>query len=307
VKVIIQVPCFNEEASLPLALSALPRELPHVDTVEWLVIDDGSSDRTVEVARSLGVDHIVTLGRHRGLAATFKAGLEACLELGADIVVNTDADNQYRAEDIVKLIEPILAGQADMVVGARPLLEIPHFSWTKRWLQVIGSWIVCRFSGATIPDTRSGFRALTRRLASQLEVFSRYTYTLETLIQAGHEKYRIESVPVRTNPDLRPSRLIRNIPSDLCRSTATILAAYFRYSPIPAFVFVGAVSALGCWGSGSPDSAPVFFGAWAGMGYLSHLMERNRRLLRELRPFAQTTPIRVSKLANARLRLVSQS
>ncbi len=304
-KVIIQVPCFNEEETLPVTLAALPRRLPGVDQVEWLVIDDGSTDRTAAIALAWGVDHVLVLPRHTGLAAAFKAGLEACLQHGADVIVNTDADNQYCASDMEKILSPLLAGRVDLVVGARPLRTIVHFSLTKRWLQIVGSWVVCRFSGVDIPDTRSGFRALSRELAGRLEIFSRYTYTLETLIQAGHEGYRVESVPIRTNPDLRPSRLIRNIPTDLWRSGITILSAYFRYNPLVAFTALGVFLAVASLFLGNTAAAPVLLAGMAGLGYLSHLLERNRRLLRGLRP--PLPRVETVKVAEPRFRLISQT
>src|ERR671918_2524973 len=199
-KLIIQIPCLNEEATLPGTLADLPPSLPGFDTVEWLVIDDGSTDRTVEVARANGVDHIVRLTNNRGLAAAFQAGLDACLKLGADLIVNTDGDNQYRGADIPRLIAPILAGEADMVVGDRMVGGIEHFSRAKKLLQRLGSWVVRRASATRVPDTTSGFRAYNREAALQLLVVSRYTYTLESLIQAGKMLIAVEDVPVGTNP-----------------------------------------------------------------------------------------------------------
>jgi glycosyltransferase involved in cell wall biosynthesis len=195
-KVIIQIPCLNEEDQLPVTLAALPRHLDGVDVVEWLIIDDGSTDRTVEVARAHGVDHIVRFTRNRGLADAFQAGLDAALKLGADIVVNTDADNQYSADSIPDLIAPILAGEADMVVGDRDTSSIDHFSTFKKFLQRMGSGVVRRASGTTVPDATSGFRAYDRDAAIGLTVVSRYTYTLESIIQAGKSSMAIDSVPV---------------------------------------------------------------------------------------------------------------
>jgi glycosyltransferase involved in cell wall biosynthesis len=240
VKVIIQIPCFNEEQTLAVALEDLPRRLPGVDCVEWLVVDDGSSDRTAEVAASAGADHVIRRP-HEGLARTFMAGIEACLARGADIIVNTDADNQYRADDIPKLLEPILRGQADLVVGERPIEEIPHFSLLKKWLQRLGSWVVRLASGTDIADAPSGFRAIGREAAMRLNVFNDYTYTLETIIQAGQRNMRVASVPVRTNPFLRPSRLLRGIPSYIQRSILTILRIFVVYKPLRFFSFAGLV------------------------------------------------------------------
>ncbi|MEL6321334.1 MAG: glycosyltransferase family 2 protein, partial [Cyanobacteria bacterium J06626_14] len=206
-KLIIQIPCFNEEETLGLTLSDLPRHVPGVDQVEWLIINDGSSDRTVEVAKACGVDHIVSFNHNRGLAAGFMAGLDAALKAGADIVVNTDADNQYCAADIPQLIEPIIRGEAEIVIGARPIQKIDHFSPVKKFLQGFGSWVVRLASNTKIPDAPSGFRAYSRDAAMQMNVFNEYTYTLETIIQAGQKGMAITSVPIRTNGYLRPSRL----------------------------------------------------------------------------------------------------
>ena len=212
-KVIIQIPCYNEEQSLPQTLAALPRTLPGVDVVEWLIINDGSVDRTVEVARAHGVDHVVSFPTHKGLARAFAAGLEGCLEAGADIIVNTDADNQYRAEYIPSLIAPILAGTAEMVVGARPIREITEFSATKRLLQRLGSWVVRRASRSQIPDSPSGFRAISREAALRLNVYNDYTYTLETVIQAGQKNLGLAWVPAETNAFVPPAPPIHSQPS----------------------------------------------------------------------------------------------
>jgi glycosyltransferase involved in cell wall biosynthesis len=244
-KVIIQIPCYNEEQALPKTVQALPRRLPGIDIIEYLVIDDGSTDNTVEVARSLGVHHIVRLRRHRGLAAAFMAGLEACVAYGADIIVNTDADNQYWAEDIQQLLEPILTGRADVVVGDRGVATLPSFSPTKRILQRLGSWVIGQASGIRIPDATSGFRAITREAALRTLVLSDYSYTLETLIQAGVRGMAVEYVPVRTNPQIRPSRLMRNISHYVTHSTATIVRSYTMYRPLRTFSLLGTVILLG--------------------------------------------------------------
>lgn len=241
-KLIIQIPCYNEEQTLGIALAALPRSLPGVESVEWLVIDDGSSDRTVGVAHAHGVDHVVRLARNQGLARAFMAGLDASLNAGADIIVNTDADNQYCADDIPKLIEPILAGHAEIVVGERPIAEIEHFSPMKKLLQKLGSAVVRIASNTDIPDAPSGFRAMSRNAAMQLNVFSEYTYTLETIIQAGQKGMAIRSVPVRTNQDLRPSRLVKSIPRYVQRSILTILRIFMTYKPFRFFAVPGAIS-----------------------------------------------------------------
>jgi len=238
-KLIIQIPCYNEEGTLGITLAALPRQLPGIDVVEWLVIDDGSQDQTIEVAKNCGVDHIVQLGTNKGLAKAFMAGLDACLKAGADIIVNTDADNQYCADDIPLLIQPILLRQAEIVVGARPILEIKDFSLSKKLLQKLGSWVVRLASNTDIPDAPSGFRAFSREAAMQLNVFNQYTYTLETIIQAGQKGMAIASVPIRTNGFLRPSRLVRSTPSYVMRSIFTILRIFMIYQPLRFFFILG--------------------------------------------------------------------
>lgn len=241
-KLIIQIPCYNEELTLGIALSALPRDIPGIESVEWLIIDDGCSDRTVDVALAYGVDHIVRLPRNQGLARAFMAGLEASLKAKADIIVNTDADNQYCADDIPKLIEPIIAGRAEIVVGARPIGEIGHFSFIKKLLQKMGSAVVRMASNTDIPDAPSGFRAISRSAAMQLNVFSEYTYTLETIIQAGQKGMAITSVPIRINGDLRPSRLVRSIPCYIFRSISTIVRITMTYKPFKFFAVPGIIS-----------------------------------------------------------------
>lgn len=240
-KLIIQIPCYNEEGTLGITLADLPREVAGVDVVEWLIIDDGSHDRTIEVAQKYGVDHIVRFTKNQGLARGFMAGLEACLQAGADIIVNTDADNQYCAEDIPYLIEPILKRQADIVVGSRPISEIQHFSPTKKFLQKLGSWAVRIASKTNIPDAPSGFRAMSRQAAMQLNVFNSYTYTLETIIQAGQKGIAITSVPIRTNSMLRPSRLVKSNFSYVVRSLFTILRIFIVYKPLRFFIWLGSL------------------------------------------------------------------
>lgn len=240
-KLIIQIPCYNEERTLGITLSALPRHIPGIDKVEWLIINDGSRDRTVEVAKQFGVDHIVNFPTNQGLARGFMAGLEACLRAGADIIVNTDADNQYCADDIPKLIQPILLGQAEMVIGARPIWETRHFSTIKKMLQNFGSWMVRIASNTNVPDAPSGFRAFSRNAAMQLNVFNSYTYTLETIIQAGQKGIAVASVPIRTNPNLRRSRLVKSIPSYVFRSATTILRIFMLYRPLRFFALLGSI------------------------------------------------------------------
>jgi glycosyltransferase involved in cell wall biosynthesis len=243
-KLIIQIPCFNEEDQLPATLSDLPRELAGVDTVEWLIIDDGSTDRTVEVARAHGVDHVVRLTNNKGLAAGFQAGLDACLKLGADLIVNTDADNQYNAGDIPKLLAPILAGEADMVVGDRDVATVEHFSGVKVRLQKLGSAVVRRASDTNVPDTTSGFRAYNREAAIQLQVVSKFTYTLETIIQAGKNLVAVDHVPIRTNPRTRESRLFPSMWSYVRRNTVSIFRVYSTYEPLRVFMAAAAIVGL---------------------------------------------------------------
>jgi glycosyltransferase involved in cell wall biosynthesis len=243
-KLIIQIPCFDEEGTLPETLADLPREISGVDEVEWLVIDDGSSDRTVEVARAGGVSHIVRLTNNKGLAAAFQAGLDACLKLGADIVVNTDADNQYRGADIPKLVAPILAGEADMVIGDRKTDQIEHFSPLKKRLQRWGSAVVRRASNTDVPDTTSGFRAYNREAALQMSVVSKFTYTLESIIQAGKQTVAIDHVPIRTNAKTRESRLFPSMWAYVRRNSASIFRIYALYEPLRVFTAAAIVTAL---------------------------------------------------------------
>jgi len=238
-KLIIQIPCYNEEKTLALALKELPRRVKGFKKVEWLIINDGSTDNTVEVARKSGVDHIVGFTRNQGLARGFMLGLDACLRLGADVIVNTDADNQYDARDIPALVEPILKGRADIVIGARPITEIEHFSPIKKFLQKLGSRVVRMASHTDIPDAPSGFRAMSRDAAMRLNVFNNYTYTLETIIQAGQKNMAITSVPIRVNEDLRPSRLVKSISSYVKRSILTIFRIFVVYKPFHFFMTLG--------------------------------------------------------------------
>ena len=238
-KLIIQIPCFNEATTLPATVAALPRALPGIDEVEVLIVDDGSSDGTAEVARSLGIRHVVQFERNRGLAAAFRAGLEASVRAGADIIVNTDADNQYQASDIARLIEPILARRAELVVGDRGVASLGNFSWLKRRLQVFGSWVLGRAAELETPDATSGFRALSRECALRTMVLSNYSYTLESLIQAGARRAAVTFVPIGINPQTRPSRLMKSIPDYIRKSGLTILRAYTMYRPIRVFTTLG--------------------------------------------------------------------
>lgn len=238
-KLVVQIPCYNEQETLAATLAQLPRELSGVEQVEWLVVDDGSTDRTADVARASGVDHVVAHANNRGLAQAFVTGLEACLARGADIIVNLDGDNQYCADCIGELIRPIIEGRAEIVVGARPIDQIDHFSRLKKCLHKLGSWVVRVVSGTDIPDAPSGFRAFSREAAMQMRVYSRYTYTLETIIQAGQRGLSITSVPVRTNPATRPSRLISSIPAYVARSVMTIIRIFVVYRPFRFFLSIG--------------------------------------------------------------------
>ena len=237
-KLVVQIPCLNEEATLPAALASIPRSIPGIDVVEVLVIDDGSTDRTIETARACGADHIVRFRRRKGLAYGFMAGLDAALRLGADVIVNTDADNQYPADQIPRLIAPILAGQADMVIGDRGVAEVSHFSLGKRRLQTLGSWVVRKVSGTDVPDTTSGFRALTREAALRINIVSEFTYTLESIIQAGKKRLAIASVRIEAR-ETRPSRLFGSTWEYVKRSAATILRIYAMYEPFKVFILLG--------------------------------------------------------------------
>jgi glycosyltransferase involved in cell wall biosynthesis len=241
-KLLIQIPCYNEEEALPVALAALPRTLPGVETIEWLVIDDGSTDRTSEVARAHRVDHIIRLPRHQGLAYAFMAGLEGCLQAGADIIVNTDADNQYLAGDIPKLLAPILEGRAEMVIGARPIGNIRHFSRLKKTFQHMGSWMTRVVSSTDVSDAASGFRAISRSAAMRLHVFNGFTYTIETIIQAGQKGMAVVSVPIATNSELRPSRLISGLSTYMGRQVLTMVRVFATYKPFRFFAVPGALT-----------------------------------------------------------------
>ena len=249
-KLIIQIPCFNEADQLPRTLAELPREVEGFDTIERLVIDDGSTDETIAVARTHGVDHIVRLTNNKGLAAGFQAGLDACLKLGADVIVNTDADNQYYGPDVARLVRPIVEGRADMVVGDREVGGIEHFSPLKKTLQQLGSWVVRQASSTSVPDTTSGFRAYNREAAIQMLVVSKFTYTLETIIQAGKLLVAIDHVPVRTNPKTRESRLFPSMGAYVRRNAVSIFRIYAQYEPLRVFwslaLLIG-LGAIGVW------------------------------------------------------------
>jgi glycosyltransferase involved in cell wall biosynthesis len=249
-KLIIQIPCFNEAEQLPQTLADLPRQVDGFDAVEWLIVDDGSTDATIEVAQAHGVDHVVRLTNNKGLASGFQAGLDAALKLGADVIVNTDADNQYHGGDVAKLVAPIVEGRADMVIGDREVLSIEHFSWLKKSLQRLGSWVVRQASSTTVPDTTSGFRAYNREAAIQILVVSKFTYTLETIIQAGKLLVAIDHVPIRTNPKTRESRLFPSMWAYVRRNAISIFRIYAQYEPLRVFWSLAAVmglAALALW------------------------------------------------------------
>jgi glycosyltransferase involved in cell wall biosynthesis len=309
-KLIIQIPCYNEAHTLAIALASLPRRISGFDSVEWLIVDDGSGDETIKVARRYGVDHIIRHKQNIGLARAFMTGIEACLHLGADIIVNTDADNQYNADDIPQLITPILDRRADMVVGARPIDAMEQFSPTKKLLQKLGSWVVRAASATDISDAPSGFRAMSRDAALRLTVFNEYTYTLETIIQAGLTNIVVMSVPVRVNADLRPSRLVKSIPAYIKRSVLTIIRISVVYRPFRFFGTIGALLfgiglLLGLRylfyyatdrGAGHVQSL-ILASILLGMGFqtvliafVSDLMAVNRKLLENIRYMVKRLP-----------------
>lgn len=240
-KLIIQIPCYNEAETLEIALNDLPKRIDGIDEIEYLIINDGSKDETVQVAKNWGVNHIVNFKRNKGLAYGFMAGIDACLRNGADIIVNTDADNQYVADDIEKLVRPILEGKTDIVIGERPIDSTEHFSPIKKKLQHFGSWVVRKASNSDIPDAPSGFRAFSRDAAMRLNVTNEYTYTLETIVQAGRNKIAQTSVPIRTNGELRPSRLFNSMMGYVKKSMVTILRAYMMYSPLKTFSIIALI------------------------------------------------------------------
>ena len=240
-KLIIQIPCYNEKDTLALTYDDLPKQIEGIDEIEYLIINDGSSDKTVEVARELGFHHIISFKQNKGLAKAFMAGIDACIQLGADIIVNTDADNQYCGADIEKLVRPILEQKADIVIGERPINETEHFSWKKKKFQRIGSWVVRLASGTKVPDAPSGFRAYSREAALRLNVVNEYTYTLETIIQAGHNKVAIAHVPIRTNPETRESRLFKSMWVYMKRSATVIIRSFMMYKPLRFFSIIGTI------------------------------------------------------------------
>lgn len=302
-KLIIQIPCYNEAETLAIALNALPRKVEGFDRVEWLIINDGSTDETVKVAKESGVDYIVNFKNNQGLAKGFMAGIKECLKQGADVIVNTDADNQYEAQDIPKLVQPILENRAEYVIGERPISQTSHFSPIKKMLQKLGSWVVRRASKTDVPDAPSGFRAMSKECALSLNVYNNYTYTLETIIQAGQKNIAITSVSIRTNEDLRPSRLLSSIPSYIKKSVITIIRIFVVYKPFRFFMTISAVLlSLGLLlglrfmyfyfmgdGSGHMQSV-ILSGVLLGMGFqtgliafVADLLAVNRKLLEDLK------------------------
>lgn len=301
-KLIIQIPCYNEAETLEIALNDLPKHIDGIDTIEYLIINDGSKDDTVEVARRWGVNHIVSFKRNKGLAHGFMAGIDACLRNGADIIVNTDADNQYVADDIEKLVRPILEGKSDIVIGERPIDQTEHFSPTKKKLQHFGSWVVRKASNSDIPDAPSGFRAWSRDAAMRLNVTNEYSYTLETIVQAGRNKIAQTSVPIRTNGELRPSRLFNSMMGYVKKSMITILRAYLMYLPMKAFTLISVVPfllgllidirylVLMLTGNGAGHTQSLILGSTLIMvgfmtfmiGLLADLLARNRKLLEDI-------------------------
>ncbi len=269
-KLIIQIPCYNEAETLPQTLADLPARIPGVGEIETLVIDDGSRDGTAQIARQKGVDHIIRFAEHKGLATAFAKGLEACLERGADIIVNTDADNQYPGQDIPRLVEPILKGRADLVIGDRQVRQNSLFSPLKRQLQGLGSWVVSRAARAPIPDAASGFRALSRETALRTLVLSKYSYTLETLIQAGAQGFIIEHIPIRPNPPTRPSRLIANPIHFLGNAAGNILRAFALYRPLRIFIPLGFLFFLAGFGLGIRFL--YFYITESGLGHVQSLI-----------------------------------
>jgi len=301
-KLIIQIPCYNEQYALPITLKSLPKKIKSIDTIEYLIIDDGSTDRTIEIAKKNDVHHIVRLPRHSGLAKAFMKGIEVCLSFGADIIVNIDADNQYCADDIEKLVEPIIENRAEIVVGERPIEKMKDFSKVKKFLQKFGSWVVKIVSGTNIKDAPSGFRAISREAAYLLNVFSKYTYTLETIIQAGLSGITIQSIPIRVNEQLRPSRLIKSIPSYINRSLITILRIFITYKPLRFFTIISLIFlipgiVLGIRflyffivGNGVGHVQSLIFAAiliilgvlFGILGLIGDLISKNRRLLEDI-------------------------
>lgn len=301
-KLIIQIPCYNEAETLEVALNDLPKHIDGIDEIEYLIINDGSADNTVEVAKKWGVNYVVNFRNNKGLARGFMAGLDACLRNGADIIVNTDADNQYCGEDIEKLVRPILNGEAGMVIGERPIDQTEHFSPLKKKLQHLGSWVVRKASNTDVPDAPSGFRAYSRHTAMRLNVINEYTYTLETIVQAGRQKMAVTSVPIRTNAELRPSRLFSSMFGYVKKSMLTIGRALMMYKPLYCFAWLAGIFGISGIAVGIRFLVYYFSGAGAGhiqslilasmlitiavlcgvIGLLGDVISANRKLLEEI-------------------------
>lgn len=309
VKLIIQIPCYNEEHTLPQTVADIPRQIEGIDEVRIMIIDDGSKDRTVEVAKEIGVDYIIRNKHNRGLARTFRAGMDACLKLGADIIVNTDGDNQYAGWDIPKLVKPIVEGKADIVVGDRQTHNVAHFSFGKKLLQKLGSTVVRRLSGTSIPDAVSGFRAISRDAALQLNIISPFSYTIEMLIQAGKKHMAITSVPIETNPKTRESRLFKSIPKFIERSLTTMVRMYAMYQPLRVFFLIGLIlSVIGAtpvirflyfYFTGAGDGhiqSLVIGGVFLLMGFMAFLIGLIADLINFNRQLIEMTLERVRKL-----------
>lgn len=315
-KLIIQIPCYNEAETLEIALNDLPKHIEGIDEIEYLIINDGSKDNTVEVAKNWGVHHIVNFKRNRGLAKGFMAGMDECLRQGADIIVNTDADNQYCGEDIETIVRPILEGKADIVIGERPIDDTAHFSPLKKKLQHFGSWVVRKASDTDIPDAPSGFRAYSREAALQLNVVNEYTYTLEQIVQAGRTKIAIMSVPIRTNAELRPSRLFSSMFGYVKKSMVTIIRAYMMYKPLRFFLTLGVFPFLGgmalgirflilfALGRGQGNVQSLIFCSmliliavliWV-LGLLADVMAANRKILQEIQKNVRDIEYRVEHM-----------
>ena len=308
-KLIVQIPCYNEEQTLPQTVADIPREIEGVDEVELLIIDDGSTDRTIEVARELGIKLIVKNKKNIGLARSFRNGLDACLKAGADIIVNTDGDNQYVGEDIPRLVAPILSGQADIVIGDRETSKIPHFSRSKKALQWFGSGIVRKLAGIWVPDAVSGFRAFSRDAALRLNIVSPFSYTIETVIQAGNKGIAVTSVPIRTNPKTRESRLFKSIPNFIKQSVSTMVRMYAMYHPLRVFFYIGTIlSVIGLipiirffffyfteGGAGHIQSL-VIGGVFMLMGFIAYLVGMLADLMSFNRQLLEMTLERVRRL-----------
>lgn len=308
-KLIVQIPCYNEEHTLPQTVADIPRQIEGIDEVKIMIIDDGSKDRTVEIANQIGVDYIIRNKHNRGLARTFRAGMDACLKLGADIIVNTDGDNQYAGWDIPKLVKPIVEGKADIVVGDRQTHKVAHFSVGKKLLQNLGSTVVRRLSGTSIPDAVSGFRAISRDAALQLNIISPFSYTIEMLIQAGKKHMAITSVPIETNPKTRESRLFKSIPKFIERSLTTMVRMYAMYQPLRVFFLIGLIlSVIGAtpvlrflyfYFTGAGDGhiqSLVIGGVFLLMGFMAFLIGLIADLINFNRQLIEMTLERVRKL-----------